>query len=266
MAGTTRKSAKRRILDKAASAPRPRKGVKEGDRELRPPMVKPIAAVERALQVISSFRREPRLTLSELSETTHLFKSTLLRILATLERNGYVMRLDDGRYGLGGLLYELGSSYVASFRLEEVIKPALAELSETTGESASFYVRSGDQQRQCIFRVESPQALRHVIDVGQIVDLDRAATSQLFRKYDGSKIRPTASTDYSTLCIATSGIGDPQTASVAAPIFGTDGLVGVINVSGPVSRFTDAAASRILIKLAIISAKISGALGGVLRR
>src|ERR1700761_4620121 len=72
---------------------------------------KPIAAVERALQVLSAFRLAPRLTLSELSSQTGLFKSTLLRILSTLERNGYVTRLNGGQYRVGGIVYELGSNY-----------------------------------------------------------------------------------------------------------------------------------------------------------
>src|ERR1700753_2588852 len=88
----------------------------------------PIAAVERALQVLSAFRLAPRLTLSELSSQTGLFKSTLLRILSTLERNGYVTRLNGGQYRVGGIVYELGSNYAASFDLSEIIKPALTDL------------------------------------------------------------------------------------------------------------------------------------------
>lgn len=229
---------------------------------LKPGDTKPIAAVGRALQVLSAFRASPRRTLSELSDQTGLFKSTLLRILATLERNGYVTRLSDGQYRLGGVLFELGSSYAASFDLAEIVKPALSELSRITGESAAFYVRAG-MQRQCVFRVESSQTVRHVITAGRIVDLDGAATSQLFRRYEGDTRRPPAKTDYATLCIATSGVGDLQTASVAAPIFGTAGFIGVINVSGPVSRFTGKAAVSCKSTLAQIAAKVTASLGGI---
>ena len=223
---------------------------------------KPIAAVERALQVLSAFRSSPQLTLSELSKQTNLFKSTLLRILSTLERHGYVTRKDDGYYRVGGILYELGSGYIASFQLEETMKPALAALSAATGESAAFYVRSGSH-RQCVFRVDSPQAVRHVIVAGQILDLDKAATSLLFRRYEGNGRCPASAADYAGLCIATSGIGDTQTASVAAPIFDTNGFLGVLNVSGPVSRCSEAAVARIRAKLATTAAKLSSGLGGL---
>ena len=223
---------------------------------------RPIAAVERALSVLSAFRAAPRLSLSELSKRTGLFKSTLLRILATLERNGYVMRLADGQYRVGGILFELCSGYVASFQLEEVMKPALARLVAATGESAAFYVRAG-AKRQCVFRVDSPQAVRHVIMAGQILDLDSAATSQILRRYEKGGARPDAEADYAALCRSTSGQGDVETASVAAPIFDTGGFVGVINVSGPVHRFTKPMAARCLAELAATASWLSRALGGI---
>lgn len=223
---------------------------------------RPIAAVERALSVLDAFRTAPRLSLSELSRRTGLFKSTLLRILATLERNGYVMRLADGRYRVGGILFELGSGYVATFQLEEVMKPALAHLVAVTGESAAFYVRAG-ARRQCLFRVDSPQAVRHVITAGQILDLDSAATSEILRRYEMGGPRPAAEVDYLALCRSTSGQGDVETASVAAPIFDTGGFVGVINISGPVHRFTKAVAARCLTELAATASRLSRALGGI---
>ncbi|HKU95305.1 MAG TPA: IclR family transcriptional regulator [Vineibacter sp.] len=230
----------------------------------RPPRTdsKPIAAVERALQVLGAFRSTPRLTLSELSRRTTLFKSTLLRILATLEMYGYVTRLADGQYRIGGIVHELGLGYAASFQLAEVMEPALADLSAATGESAAFYVRSG-ARRQCLFRVDSPQAVRHVIVAGQILDLDRAAASLVLRRYEHDSRRPDVVNDYAELCIETAGVGDPQTASIAAPIFDTNGFLGVMNVSGPISRFTDETVARIRAKLAATAARISNGLGGL---
>ena len=66
---------------------------------------------------------------------------------------------DKAGYRVGGILFELGSSYAASFELAEIVKPALSELSRITGESAAFYVRAG-AQRQCVFRVESSQTVK----------------------------------------------------------------------------------------------------------
>jgi DNA-binding IclR family transcriptional regulator len=221
----------------------------------------PIASVERALLVLGVFRAAPSFSLSDLAKRTRLVKSTLLRILATLEQHGCVMRLANGHYRIGGVLFELGSVYAASFQLEDVLRPALRHLSRISGESAAFYVRHG-KQRQCLFRVDSQQAVRHVVLTGQILELDGAATSQLLRHYHQSRFRPEPSTAYIELCRSTSGLGDAQTASVAAPIFDTNGFVGVMNISGPVHRFTAPNVERWSNELARTAAKISLGLGG----
>lgn len=227
-----------------------------------PSDAQPIASVERALSVLDAFRGAPRLALSELSTRTDLPKTTLLRVLATLERNGYVMRLADGQYGVGGILFELGSGYLASFQLGGVLEPALAELAAATGESTAFYVRAGSQ-RQCVFRVDSPQSVRHVSVAGQILDLNDAAASLILRHYANDATRPTSTAGYATLCRSTSGRGDAETASVAAPIFDTNGFLGVINVTGPIHRFTAHKTRRSLTLLAETAARLSRALGGI---
>ena len=59
------------------------------------------AAVDRALSVLSAFRTGDRsLTLAELAERTQLYKSTVLRLLASLEHGRLVQRTADGHYAL----------------------------------------------------------------------------------------------------------------------------------------------------------------------
>lgn len=251
---TTKSKAGRKLVGRTGAAPKAE--------EEAPGDAQPIASVERALSVLDAFRGAPRLALSELSSRTDLPKTTLLRVLATLERNGYVMRLADGQYGVGGILFELGSGYAASFQLGGVLEPALAELAAATGESTAFYVRTGSQ-RQCIFRVDSPQSVRHVSVAGQILDLNDAAASLILRHYANDATRPTSTAGYAALCRSTSGRGDAETASVAAPIFDTNGFLGVINVTGPIHRFTTHKTKLSLTLLAETAARLSRALGGV---
>ena len=72
------------------------------------------AAVDRALSVLKSFRTgDATLSLAELSDRTVLYKSTLLRLLASLEHNRLVQRFADGRYGLGPEVSRLNAIYAA---------------------------------------------------------------------------------------------------------------------------------------------------------
>ena len=61
-----------------------------------------VAAVDRALLILSAFREEDAaLSLALLARRTGLYKSTILRLLQSLLRAGYVVRQPDGNYVLG---------------------------------------------------------------------------------------------------------------------------------------------------------------------
>lgn len=61
-----------------------------------------VAAVDRALLILSAFREDDTaLSLALLARRTGLYKSTILRLLQSLLRAGYVVRLPDGNYVIG---------------------------------------------------------------------------------------------------------------------------------------------------------------------
>src|SRR5204862_147091 len=79
------------------------------------------AAVDRALSLLLAFRQgDTALALSELASRTGLYKSTALRLLASLEHARIVTRGADGRYALGPALSRLHAIYAASFSLEDL--------------------------------------------------------------------------------------------------------------------------------------------------
>lgn len=72
-------------------------------------------AVDRALFVLSAFRLgDTSIGLAELAQRSGLYKSTLLRLLASLEHAALVQRLPDGRYSLGPEVARLNAVYAAS--------------------------------------------------------------------------------------------------------------------------------------------------------
>ena len=71
-----------------------------------------VAAVERALTIVSALERaNGPVSLADLSRLTGFYKSTILRLMASLEGNGYVTRLRDGGYDLGPAAFRLGIAY-----------------------------------------------------------------------------------------------------------------------------------------------------------
>ena len=117
-----------------------------------------VEAVERALTILEAFREgEEALSLAALAEKTGFYKSTILRLAASLERFGYLAREPSGLFRLGPSLWRLGSLYRRSFDLGEHVRPELRRLVEATTETASFYVREGNE-RVCLYRLNSPRA------------------------------------------------------------------------------------------------------------
>jgi len=218
-----------------------------------------VAAVDRALSILGAFREgEVGISLAVLSQRTGLYKSTILRLIASLAANGYVRRMENGDYQVGAMAMSLGSIFQHSFKLEDFVTPALRKLVRVTKESASFYVRDGDH-RLCLFRLDSPQAVRDHVSAGDRLPLERGAGGHVLKTFaeGAGKARG------KDLIVATFGERQPDTAAVAAPVFGVGNrLHGALSVSGPKIRFNNAMVTCISNALRDVAADLTAELGG----
>jgi DNA-binding IclR family transcriptional regulator len=190
-----------------------------------------VAAVDRALAILGAWRDgEGALPLRELAARTGLYKSTILRLLASLERARCVERRPDGNWALGPMLFRWGMLYRHGLRLEATVPPLLRALAESTGESASFFIRE-DPHRLCLFRADSAALVRDTVKAGDLLPLDKGAAGHVLREYAAG---PKAGAPH---VVITEGERDPELAAVAAPVFGSGGaLVGALTISGPRAR------------------------------
>lgn len=199
-----------------------------------------VAAVDRAFAVLAALG-EGDLALAEIARRTGLYKSTILRLIASLERAGFVRRLDDGRYAVGAAPLKLADLYQRGFRLADHVLPVLRRLAAATGETASFYVRDGNG-RVCLHRVEGDHPVRAVVREGDRLPLGRGAAGRVLPAFSGATgAGHDAVRDQGYA--ASMGEVTPDVASIAAPVFDAAGkLVGAVNLSGPAHRFADGAA------------------------
>ena len=194
------------------------------------------AAVDRALSLLAAFRSgDGALSLAELAARTRLYKSTLLRLAASLEHARLLQRGADGRYALGPEVARLHGLYAASFSLEAQVMPVLHELVAVTHESAAFHVRQGDT-RVCLYRVDSPQPLRDHVRPGELLPLDRGAGGRVLLAFGGARGRVYEQ-------IRRAGVADltgdrvKDLAGVSAPVFGSSGaLAGALTLTLPAQR------------------------------
>ena len=126
-----------------------------------------VEAVERALTVLDVFDSpQDRFTLAELAIATGFYKSTLLRLLSSLERFDYVQRGQDGRYRLGHAPVRLARRHLPSRQLAAWIQPALDALAAASGETAALIEVEGSQA-ECRLVAIPDSALRHELRPGQ---------------------------------------------------------------------------------------------------
>ncbi|HEV2009132.1 MAG TPA: IclR family transcriptional regulator [Burkholderiales bacterium] len=221
-----------------------------------------VAAVERALTVLAVFAdRDDALTLAQIAQRSGLYKSTILRLIESLERFGYIRRLPDGRYHIGPEPMRLANLYQQSFRLADVVVPVLKQLAAQCGVTASFYVLDGNM-RVCLHRVEPSSIVRVSLHEGDRLPLDRGAGGKVLRAFSGAKGELFDSVR-KTCCATSFGERDPQTAAIAAPVFGvTQTLRGVLNFSGLREQFTPKHVTKLRRHILAAAAALTQALGG----
>jgi DNA-binding IclR family transcriptional regulator len=221
-----------------------------------------VAAVDRALSILAAYsERDDGLTLAELAQRTGLYKSTILRLISSLQRYGYVKRLADGRYFLGPTVLRLGGLYQRQLRLVDYVVPALKTLLAQCGESVSFSIREGNV-RVCLHRVDSAHAIRDHIREGDVLPLERGAGGKIFLAFGGAdgkafdRIRE-------QMVVSARGERDPELGGVASPVFGVgQALLGALTVSGPLSRLDARRMAQLEPMVLRAAAALTQALGG----
>ncbi|WP_287964694.1 IclR family transcriptional regulator [Diaphorobacter sp.] len=221
-----------------------------------------VVAVTRALQVLDAFALgESSLSLAEMSRRCGLHKTTVLRLARTLAQSGFMVQREDGDWRLGPAAGWLGARYQAGFDVQNVLEPALRELTLATGESAAFYVREGNV-RTCLVRVEGPQALRHHARMGENLPLDKGSPGRVILAFSGEP-----GGDYEDIRRRgyhwSVGEREQGVATVSAPVFGRNWrLLGSVCISGPESRLPQAKLETLAQTVIKTANQLSYALAG----
>lgn len=144
--------------------------------------------IGKALDLIAILRASPQpLSLNELTLRLELVKSSVFRILHTLEVSGYIERDTAGRYSLAPDLraWAPGQLRVA---LLDVAMPALKELSREFGETVSLAMRF-ENRVEVIGTIESPHLIRMGNTVGRIVPPHASSLGKAVAAFQSEEVR-----------------------------------------------------------------------------
>jgi IclR family KDG regulon transcriptional repressor len=216
-----------------------------------------VRAVERALDILLVFTEHASLSLTEIAQKSGLHKSTVHRLLASLEGKGFLIRdAVTEKYRLGYRVLELSAKLSEQFDDPVMLLlPEMERLRDLIGETVSLYIREG-HERIRIQAVQSRQEIRRVAPVGARLPLYVGASGKVLLAFAEKSVIESIvhspdwpeSVDREAFLkgleevrrqgYATS-IEERETgvAAVAAPIFATSGrLLAALGVSGPSNR------------------------------
>ncbi len=99
--------------------------------------------IEKALNILDYFREHKKLSLTDIKEKTKYNKSTLFRILSTLENNHYLEKDENRRYKLGIKLFILGNKFSKENQIRNVLHPYMEDIMEETKLTVQLSILEG---------------------------------------------------------------------------------------------------------------------------
>ena len=228
-----------------------------------------VPALERGLRILGEFnRRNQVVSPPDLARRMELPRSTVFRLLTTLENMGFVERTESGReFRLGLAVLRLGFEYLASLPLNELGQPLLRRLADEIAYPCNIVVRDG---RSIVYLARvSPQhqasPFVSVVNVGTrlpahatvlgrmlLADLSLGQLHALYpedelEKYSAATPRTVKALselvreDRQRGHVVGEGFYEPNISSIAAPVRDHSGhIVAALGVTINAGRFRDA--------------------------
>lgn len=247
-----------------------------------------IKSIKRAIQVLNCFSsKQKKWTISKISKKLGFHKSSVHRILITLEDEGFITKNKvNQQYYLGIKLFELG--YIAKGRIEirNQALPFMKELSEITKETVALYITISTKERICIEKVESSYFVRRYVQTGETSPLycgaagklliaflpknkrEKALSTASFKAFTPNTIINRTELEKQLYKIQQDGYATsfeervPDSASIAVPIKDSfSEVVAALAVLGPISRFNSEKIYQSIPIVKEIAQKISICLG-----
>ena len=217
-----------------------------------------VRAVDRALDILLCFTAKTDWAMTEIAEHVGLHKSTVHRMLATLEEKGFIERdRSTDRYHLGLKVWELSANLSRTDDQATIWLPEMVRLRDLLGETVSIYVRDGTERIR-MQAVQSNQPVRRVAPVGVRLPLYAGASSKVLIAYTEPSVQESLLQSivwpplidlgqYRQQLLEVSAQGyatsfeerEEGAAALSSPIFDRSGtLAAALSVSGPASRLT----------------------------
>lgn len=142
-----------------------------------------IRAVGRALAIFDAYDNQHlSLSLQEIAERIKMPKTTAFRLVNTLERAGFLIRMDNQQYCLSLKLARLGGLVRSTLSIREIARPVMLQVNEQTQETITLNTVVGTD-RMVLEVVDTPAPLMSMARLGQHMPLFLGASSRILMAY-----------------------------------------------------------------------------------
>jgi IclR family acetate operon transcriptional repressor len=243
-----------------------------------------VLVLVKALRILETLAADKKAGLAQVTQQAGVSKPAAFRILSTLERHGYVERVEDTRqYRRGPQLLRLSLLFSAGIDIATIATPYMRELQVRYGETVNLGVLSGTKVVY-VNILEGTHGLRMSAEVGSVHDLHSTALglailSRLSPKQVRTLVTPrglvrltpktlTKMPEVLAELEATRERGyavddefNEVGARCVAVAIDMNGAYAAISLSGPTSRMTDRTMAAIGKDLIRIAREIEAVLG-----
>jgi DNA-binding IclR family transcriptional regulator len=234
-----------------------------------------VRSIQRALDILSLLSEEqPLIAVRDIVAATGLAKTTVIRIVQTLEQSGLLWATSSG-YMAGPGLWRWAHLARRSWELPPETQRLMRELAGRERETVNVYV-ARDIVRVCIAQQESPQPLRHVVQVGDELPLWAGASAKVLLRNASpallervarsspsgadhlTRLREWIDTAARQGYAVSHGEREAGLSAVAVPILGrSDTVVAALTLSGPTVRFTEERVAEFIDALLAAATKMN---------
>jgi IclR family KDG regulon transcriptional repressor len=241
--------------------------------------------VVKSIELLNLFLSNSRLSLSEMVQLTQSPKTSVYRMVRSLEDMGFLTKGADGRYQLGLLFLQFGKLVSERLEIRQVALPVMQRLRDEVGEAVNLIIPDGGEAIY-IEKLDTTHPVRVYTQVGRRAPLYAGACPRILLSYlpedeleqylERTELVPIGSgtiTDRDQLreviehtrrhgySVSHSELEDFSSA-VAAPIRDHSGaVVAGLSIAGPTSRFQDEHLPPLLEACIKAAEEISRALG-----
>jgi IclR family KDG regulon transcriptional repressor len=245
----------------------------------------PVRTIEKCFSVLELIALRQPVRIPEIVQALGLNRGNVHRLVATLERLGYVERLEDGKIRLSYRIFKMGSTVPHSRKLDEVTRPFMHRLSELSGETVNLGVLYVDSVIY-LDKVEAKQYLRLDHQIGEIdplyctalgkVLLSGFSEADLEEFFDSVELRPYTKNTIVTRERLETEIREVRRRGyaldlkeldlnlhcIAAPIYDYhQRIIAAMSISAPSIRFSRAKIDKLIAPMLEITAEISREMG-----